>query len=68
MCPIVNKARDFGISRMCKDEDAVVMEVGTSKGKKNLEVIRSPLVSVWNIRRGGGNAGHTQILRHISKE
>jgi hypothetical protein len=38
VCPIVNKSRNLRISDVCKDEDAVVMEVGTSKGEENLEV------------------------------
>jgi hypothetical protein len=39
----MNKARDHKISGVCKDEDAFIMEVGTSKCKQNLEVIRARL-------------------------
>jgi hypothetical protein len=49
VCPILNRSRNLKISGVYKDEDAVVMEVGTCKGEQNLEVIGSPFVPVRNI-------------------
>ena len=35
---------------MCKDEDAVVMEVGIGKGKQNLEISGRAIVPVRKVR------------------
>jgi hypothetical protein len=50
VCPLVNRSRNLKISDVYEDEDAVVMEVGTCKGKQNLKVIRRLLVLVRNIQ------------------
>ena len=38
VCLVVNWSRDIKISDVCKDKDAVVMEVGICEGKQNLKV------------------------------
>lgn len=53
VCPVVDRSRYFRISGVGKDKDAVVMEVGPSEGKQNLEVGRRTSVPLWNIGRRG---------------
>ena len=43
VCPIMNRSRDLRMSGVSKNEDAVVMDVGTCKGEQNLKVLEDRL-------------------------
>ena len=51
VCPIVNGSRYFRVSGVSKDKDSVVMKIGPSKGKQNLEVGRRSSVPLGNLQR-----------------
>ena len=51
MCPITYGSRHIRISGVCKDKNAVVMEVGVCKCKHDLKVSQRTLIPLRNIRR-----------------
>ena len=56
------------INEVGEDKDAVVMEVGTCKGKQNLEVNFRPFVPLRNIRGRGRDSRYILVLEHIGKK
>ena len=49
MCPLMYGSRHVRMSGVCKDKNAVIMKVGVSKGKENLNISRRTFVPLKNI-------------------
>ena len=51
ICKVMYRSSHIRINGVCKDKNAIIMEVGVYEGKHNLKISRRTFVPLKNIRR-----------------